>query len=168
MKALILLTTLILSTSAFSATKVGLVNIQKIIGEIKEGKAVNKTLEKSFKSKQKSIKKEEEAIRKLQEQIQKQSKVLSDSAKAKKFAEIQKMVADARAQTQKFQKEIQKQEAELKKPILEKLKKVIDKISSEEKVDLTFEISSSPIVYAAEKVDLNDKVIKAYDKEHSN
>ena len=168
MKAFILLTTLILSTSAFSATKVGLVNIQKIIGEIKEGKAVNKTLEKSFKSKQKSIKKEEEAIRKLQEQIQKQSKVLSDSAKAKKFAEIQKMVADARAQTQKFQKEIQKQEAELKKPILEKLKKVIDKISSEEKVDLTFEISSSPIVYAAEKIDLNDKVIKAYDKEHSN
>lgn len=167
MKALILLTALVLSTSALSATKVGLVNIQKIIGEIKEGKAVNKTLEKSFKSKQKSIKKEEGSIRKLQEQLQKQSKVLSDSAKAKKFAEIQKMVGEARAKTQKFQKEIQKQEAQLKKPILEKLKKVIDKISKDEGVDMTFEITSSPIVYAANKVDLNDKVVKAYDKEHS-
>ena len=167
MKAIILLTVFILSTSAFSATKVGLVNIQKIIGQIKEGQAVNKTLEKSFKSKQKSIKKDEASIRKLQEQLQKQSKVLSDSAKAKKFAEVQKKVAAARAQTQKFQKEIQKQEANLKKPILEKLKKVIDKISKQEKVDLTFEISSSPVVYAAEKVDLNDLVIKAYDKEHS-
>ena len=167
MKAFILLITFILSASAFSATKVGLVNIQKIISEIKEGAAVNKTLEKSFKSKQKSIKKEEDEIRKLQEQLQKQSKVLSDSAKAKKFGEIQKKVGEARKQTQEFQKQIQKQEAELKKPILEKLKKIIDKISEQEKVDLTFEISSSPVVYAAEKVDLNDKVIKAYDKEHS-
>ena len=167
MKALILVLALTLTTSSYAAVKVGLVNIQKIISEIKEGKAVNNTLEKSFKSKQKLIKKQEDEIRSMQEKLQKQSKVLSDSAKAKKFAEIQKKVGEARAQTQQFQKEIQKQEAELKKPILEKLKKVIDKISKDEKVDLTFEISSSPVVYAADKVDLNSKVIKAYDKEHS-
>lgn len=168
MKALILLLTLTLASSAFSATKVGIVNIQKIISEIKEGKAVDKTLKKSYEAKKKSLTAEEEKVRKLQEQLQKQSKVLSDSAKAKKFAEIQKMVGEVRALQTKFQNEIQKQEAELKKPILEKLKKVIDTISEKEKVDMTFEISSSPIVYAADKVELNDKVIKAYDKEHSN
>lgn len=168
MKALILLTTLILASSAFSATKVGIVNIQKIISEIKEGKAVDKTLKKSYDSKKKALGVEEDKVRKMQEQLQKQNKVLSDSAKAKKFGEIQKMVGEVRNMQKKFQEEIQKQEAQLKKPILEKLKKIIDKISKDEKVDMTFEISSSPIVYAADKVELNDKVIKAYDKEHSN
>ena len=69
--------------------------------------------------------------------------------------------------TMGFQKEIQNQENELKKPILEKLKTVIDKISQQEKVSMTFEVSASPVVYAANKVDLTDKVIKAYDKKYS-
>ncbi len=167
MKTLILIMAIFLSLSTFADTKVGLVKIQKIIAEIKEGKAVNKTLEKSFKSKQKSIKAEEKGIRKLQEKLQKQNKVLSENAKAKKFAEIQQKVAAARKKTQQFQKEIQTQEAQLKKPILDKLKKVIDDISKKENVDLTFEITSSPVVYAKDKVDLTAKVIKAYDKAHS-
>ena len=94
-------------------------------------------------------------------------KVLSDTAKAKKVGEIQRKMAEAKQKMRQFQQEIQKQEAELKKPILEKLKPIIDSISKAEKVDLTFEMSSSPIVYAQTKVDLTAKVIKAYDKKHS-
>ena len=32
---------------------------------------------------------------------------------------------------------------------------------------ITFEISTSPVVYAEDKVDLTDKVVKAYDKKYS-
>lgn len=166
MKNILVLLALTLSVSAFANTKVGLVNIQKIISTIKEGKSVNKTLEKSFKSKQAVLKKEEDAIKKLQQDFQKQSAVLSDKAKAKKGAEIQKKVMEVRTKMSQFQKEIQKQEANLKKPILEKLKPIIDEVSRKEKVAMTFEVSTSPVVYAENKVDLTDKVIKAYDKKH--
>ena len=54
----------------------------------------------------------------------------------------------------------------MKKPILEKLKPVIDEVSKSEKVAMTFEITSSPLVYAQDKVDITEKVIKAYDKKH--
>lgn len=167
MKAIILLITMVLSLSSFGATKVGIVNIQKIITQIKEGKSVNKTLEKSFKGKQKQIKTMEDSIRKMQTTLQKQDKVLSDTAKAKKVGQIQRKMAEAKQKMRKFQQDIQKQEAALKKPILEKLKPIIDAISKAEKVDLTFEMSSSPIVYAQNKIDLTSKVIKAYDKKHS-
>jgi outer membrane protein len=159
--------TVFFSLSGFAQVKVGLVNIQKIILTIKEGQSVNKTLEKSYKSKQDLLKKEENEIRKLQEKFRKQDAVLSDAAKAKKGAEIQRKVEAVRAKMRKFQTEIQKQEAELKKPILEKLKPIIDSVSAKEKVALTFEISQSPVVYAANRVDLTDKVIKAYDKKYS-
>ena len=166
MKAIILILALSFSFSTFAGVKVGLVNIQRIMSKIKEGKSIDKTLKKSFDSKQKLLKKDESSIKKLQEKFQKQSKVLSETAKAKKFAEIQQKMTEARKRAAGFQKEIQKQEAELKKPLLEKLRKVIDSVSKAEGVDMTFEISASPVVYAANKVDLSDKVIKAYDKKH--
>tara|TARA_Y100000768_G_scaffold388987_1_gene389751 strand:- start:10964 stop:11506 length:543 start_codon:yes stop_codon:yes gene_type:complete len=167
MKSLLLAMILSFSVSTYANVKVGIVNIQKIIVTIKEGKSVDSTLKKSFASKQKKIQAMEADIKDMQEKLQKQSKVLSDSAKAKKMEEINKKVMEARAQMNKYQKEIQKQEADLKKPILEKLKPIIDDISKDEGVAMTFEISSNPVVYAQNKVDLTDKVIKAYDKKHS-
>lgn len=166
MKKIILMLTLILSFSAFAEVKVAIVNIQKVITSIKEGKGVMKSLEKSFKTKQAELKKEEDGIKKLQKDYQKQSLVLSDKAKAKKEGEIRQKIQALQQKTMKYQKEIQKMEAQMKKPILEKLKPVIDEVSKSEKVAMTFEITSSPLVYAQDKVDITEKVIKAYDKKH--
>lgn len=167
MKSFILVLSLVFSFSAMSEVKVGIVNIQKIIASVKEGKSVNKTLEKSYKSKQKLLKVKEESIKKMQEDFKKQNLVLSEKAKAKKAMEIQKAMQEAQGQMAQFNKEMQKEEAQLKKPILEKLKKIIDEVSASEKVSMTFEITASPVVYVQNKVDLTDKVIKAYDKKHS-
>ncbi len=167
MKNILLIALMVFSVSSFAEVKIGIVNIQKVMATIKEGKSVNTTLEKSFKAKQKLIKSEEEKITKMQKDFQKQNLVLSDAAKAKKGAEIQKKIAEVRNQMMTYQKEIQKQEKQLKKPILDKLKPIIDDVSKKEKVAMTFEISSSPIVYAASTVDITEQVIKAYDKKHS-
>lgn len=166
MKNLLLVGLLTFSLCSFANVKVGIVNIQKIITSIKEGKSVDKTLKKSFTSKQKKIKAMEDEIKKMQQQLQKQDKVLSQKAKESKAREISQKMMAAQQTMKQFQKEIQKEEANLKRPILEKLKPIIDQISKDAGVSLTFEISSSPVVYAANKVDLTDKVIKAYDKRH--
>lgn len=167
MKKLLLSLVMLFSFTAVANVKVGIVNIQKIIVSIKEGKAVNSTLEKSYNSKKKQIKKEEEEIIKLQEKFKKQDAVLSNAAKAKKGAEIAKKMEETRNKVRQFEAQIRKQEGELKKPLLERLKPIIDAVSKEAKVSMTFEISTSPIVYAANKVDLTEIVIKAYDKKYS-
>jgi len=166
MKNLILVLCLLVSFSAFAETKIAVVNIQKIITSIKEGKTVMKQLEKAFKKKQKELKAEEGTIKKLQKDYQKQSLVLSDKAKLKKETEIRSKIQALQKKTMDYQKGIQKQEAQLKKPILEKLKPVIDQVSKAEKVAMTFEVTASPLVYAESKVDITDAVIKAYDKKH--
>lgn len=162
-----LLSLLLLVSFAHSAEfKVGVVNIQKVITSIKEGKDVMSTLKKSFQTKEKEVKAEESEIKELQAKYQKQSALLSDAAKKKKEDEIRGKIAALQKKTMGFQKQIQKQEAELKKPILEKLKPIIDKVSEDEGVSMTFEVSSSPVVYAKEQVDITSKVIKAYDSKH--
>ena len=65
-----------------------------------------------------------------------------------------------------FQKEIQKMENKLKRPILENIRAVINDVSKDAKVDLTFESSTAPVVYAKNEKDLTEKVIKLYNKKY--
>ena len=166
MKLIIGLLLLTFSFSSFSAVVVGLVDIQKIITSIKEGKAVQKTLEKNFNDKKALLKKDEDKIKKAQEDYKKQSMVLAEAARANKEREMQEMMMKLQNRTMEFQREIQKMEQNMKKPILEKLRPIIDEVSKANGVAMTFELSAAPIVYAESKKDLTDEVIKAYDKKH--
>jgi outer membrane protein len=166
MKIILGLMLLTFSASSFSAVLVGLVDIQKIITTIKEGKNVQKTLEKSFNDKKVVLKKDEEKIKKAQEDLKKQSMVLAQAALANKEREMQEMMMGLQNKTMEFQREIQKMEQDLKKPILDKLRPIIDEVSAANEVDMTFELSAAPIVYAKAKKDITEDVIKAYDKKH--
>lgn len=166
MKYILGLMLLTFSYSSFSSVLVGLVDIQKIITSIKEGKNVQKTLEKSFNDKKAILKKEEDKIKKAQEDYKKQSMVLADAARANKERELQEMMMKLQNKTMEYQREIQKMEQDLKKPILEKLRPIIDEVSKSNSVALTFELSAAPIVYAESKKDITDEVIKAYDKKY--
>lgn len=166
MKLILSFLLLTFSFSSFSATLIGLVDIQKIITTIKEGKGVQKTLEKSFNDKKALLKKDEDKIKKAQEDYKKQSMVLAEAARANKEREMQEMMMKLQNKTMEYQREIQKMEQDMKKPILEKLRPIIDEVSQANKVDMTFELSAAPIVYAANKKDLTEEVIKAYDKKH--
>jgi len=166
MKSLFALLILSLCVSAHSAVLVGLVDIQKIITTIKEGKTVQKTLEKAFTEKKSVLKKDEEKIKKSQDDYKKQSMVLAEQARMTKEREIQESMMKLQSKTMEFQKEIQKMEQDMKKPILEKLRPIIDEVSKASAVAMTFELSAAPIIYAEAKKDLTEEVIKAYDKKY--
>lgn len=166
MKSLIALLALTFSLSSFATTLVGLVDIQKVITSIKEGKGVQKTLEKSFNDKKAILKKDEDKIKKAQEDYKKQSMVLAEAARLNKERELQEMMMGLQNKTMEYQREIQKMEQDLKKPLLEKLRPIIDEVSKENAVAMTFELSAAPIVYAEAKKDLTEDVVKAYDKKY--
>ncbi len=168
MKKLLIAIFLSTSASAFSANNVtiGVINIQKVLDSIKEGKRVTSKLKKSFDKKKKVIKKEEQKLKKKRDDLMKQASLLSAEARGKKERELQTAFMKLQQQTMGYQKEIQKQEAELKKPILEKIKKIVDQVSVKSGVDFTVEVSASPVVFAKSKKDLTSEVIKVYDSKH--
>lgn len=166
MKSLFAILFLTLSLSANASVLVGLVDIQKIITSIKEGKNVQTKLEKAFNDKKTILKKDEDKIKKAQEDYKKQSMVLAEAARMNKEREIQEQMMKLQSKTMEFQKEIQKMEQDMKKPILEKLRPIIDEVSKANAVAMTFELSAAPIIYAESKKDLTEEVIKAYDKKH--
>jgi outer membrane protein len=166
MKILLALVLITFSLPSFSSVLIGLVDIQKVITSIKEGKAVQKSLEKAFNDKKALLKKDEDKIKKAQEDFKKQSMVLADQARMNKERELQEMMLKLQNKTMEYQREIQKMEQEKKKPILDKLRPIIDEVSKANEVAMTFELSAAPIVYAESKKDITEDVIKAYDKKH--
>lgn len=146
------------------ALTLGKVDIQKVLLTVKQGQKVRDDLKKEFDKKQAELQKEESAIRKMQEDFEKQGVVMNDKAKAKKEQEIQAKIIQLQQKSMGYQKEIQEMENKLKKPILDHVKEIIDTVSKDAGVDLTYEASTAPIVYAKSEKDLTDDVIKAYDK----
>ena len=112
--------------------------------------------------------KEQQKIKKMQEDFQKQSLVMSDSAKVEKEKQLQEAVMKLQQKSLGFQKEIQEMENKMKGPIIDSVREVVTTISKKSKVDVTFEASTAPVVYAKNEKDLTDDVIKAYDKKFPN
>jgi outer membrane protein len=148
------------------AMVVGKVDVQKILVSIKEGVKVRDELKGTFEKRQKELQKEEEGIRKQQEDLQKQASVLSEAARGKKEKDIQDMIVTLQNKSTGYQKELQEMENKKKKPILDKIKGIIDEVSKKSDVDVTFEASTAPVIYAKQEKDLTDEVIANYDKKY--
>jgi len=161
----LLVSSLLVSGQAF-ALVLGKVDVQKVLVSVDQGKKVRDQLKKEFDTKQNEIKKEEDKIRKLQQDFEKQSAVMNDKAKGKKQKEIQDQIMGLQQKSMDYQKTIQDMENNLKRPILENIKKIVEEVSKDSNVDVTFEVSTAPVIYAKEEKDLTDEVIKKYNKKY--
>ena len=162
-KISLVLITLLFSFPAFS--KVAIVDVQKVLTNVKEGKRVMGQLKSKFEQKQKLLKKDEATIKKLQESLAKQSAVLSDKAKIKKQREMQEKMVKYQQKTMGYQKEIQQMEQKLKIPMINKIQGVVGEVSKKEGFEMTFERGTAPI-FMKVSTDITSKVIQAYNKKH--
>jgi len=163
MKSLIALMTFVFSLNAFSMM-IGKVDIQRVLLSVSQGKKVRDQLKGEFEKKKKVLDKEQEKIKKMQQDFQKQSLVMSDKAKMDKERELQEAIMKLQQKSLGFQKEIQEMENKMKAPIIERVRKVVENVSKNEKLDVTFEASTAPVVYAKNEKDITEMVIKSYDK----
>jgi outer membrane protein len=165
-KILIALFIASLSFGVVGKTLIGKVNIQRVLLEVNEAKKIKAKLEKMAKKKQKTLKKEESKIKKMQSDFKKQSLVMNGKAKAKKERKIQESIMKIQQLATKFQNEMRAEEEKYKKPILEKIRIIIEKVSKKAGVDMTFEVSIAPVIYAKNSKDITKSVINLYNKTH--
>lgn len=154
------------STSSFPLI-VGTVDMQKVLFSISEGQQIRKKLETSFNQKKTALKKQEGKLKAAKDQFDKRSQVISEKARLKEQEGLQKMLLALETKRQKYQKEIRDMETRLTGPVVKKIYAVVEEVASKAKVDLAFEVSTSPVLYARNKKDLTDKVIKRHNEKHS-
>ncbi len=144
--------------------KIGVVDLQKALQSVEEGKKARTTLEKEFNEKKKSIQAEEDALKKVTEDFKKKSMVMSADAKAQKEGEIQERIMKYREMFSKAQVDIQTRERELTEPIINKLRTIVQDISEKDSYSVILERNENAVLYHMKKDDLTDRVVSAYNK----
>jgi outer membrane protein len=150
------------SNPALAAVKIGTVDMEKALQSVKKGKDAKSRLEKKFKDKKAKIDKQEKDLETAQEEFKKKSVVMSDKAKNEQAMELQQKYGELMQGRQKAQLEMQQEELKETQPILKGLGDMIEGIAKDAKVDLVVE-SRAGLLYAAERVDLTEQLVKKYD-----
>lgn len=163
LRLMTIITTLMCSSVAFSVAKYGVVNMQKIIVSVQEGKSARTALEKEIKEKEKTLMEQKAELDKMNEEWKSQAALLSDDAKMKKQQEFQQKVMNLRNEEMKFQGEIKQKENEATQKIAIKVSQLVNDMAKDKKLEAIFEVNSSGLLYLQDPIDLTDEVIKAYD-----
>ncbi len=157
--ALLTVISFAVSTAGATGTKVGYINMQKVLASSNAGKEAQKAMEKKMKELKASFKKEEEALLALKKEIEKKSSAWSEEKKQEKAIEFQKMRRDLGVKQDDANLELKRLREKYIGPILKKLEKVIQEVAEKEGYTMIF--PRSAIVYAADSVDLTNEIIKA-------
>jgi len=138
--------------------KLGYVDLQKALNLSESGKAAKEKIQKKVKDHEGAIDARQKELKKLKEAL-----LLSEEARGVKERDYQQKLKEFQRYTKDIQDELQQQDADFTRQILEDLFKVIKGIGEKEGYTMILEQSESSLLFADDKIDLTDKVIKAYD-----
>lgn len=164
---LALLALLLVSASAALAAepvKIATFNIQQIIEKSKAGAEARKLIEAKKSELQPKFKGDQDALKAMADEIEKKGSAWSEEVKAGKERDYQKKLREYQLKMEDAQFEMKQLEKKVLDPLFKDLQTIINEIGKAEGLSLIFEKSrSNGLLYAADSLDISDKVVKALD-----
>ena len=144
---------------AFPQTSIGFVSLDRILREAPAAQLAQKKLEQEFSQRGQELQKLGEQIKKIQEGIERNAMTMLDSERQKREREF----ADANREFQRKQREFNEDLAQRRKEeferVIERANRAVRQIAEAEKLDVVFQ--NEQVVWASNRIDITDKVIKA-------
>lgn len=146
---------------AYAEQKIAIVDLQRAINEVKDGKAAKAQLEGMMGQKRAALEAMEADLKTRIEAYEKQAMVLSDAARQAKEQELGQAQMTFQQTYMQTQQEIQMAEMQLMDGLIGKLRPVCEKVAKEKGYTMVLE-SNTGVVWAADSVDITDTVIARY------
>jgi outer membrane protein len=164
MKYLVGILSLLISFSILAGEKYAVVDMQRVILEVKQGKKAMATLKAEKAKKEKEIKAKQQEFLKQQKELEEMMKnPAADKAKAEaKYKALAQTYQMLQMQAQKMQQELMQKEQAAAKKILEKAQVILAKIVKKEKFTMVF--NKAAVLYAPPATDITNQFIREYDK----
>jgi Skp family chaperone for outer membrane proteins len=161
------LAALLFSLSGVSfAAKIGIIDMQKVILNVGEGKTERSKLERQAKAKGKKLEKLKGEVESIGKELQNKEKIalMSESALKKKAQSFQVKLRELQQGERKMLVDIKKQEAKATDKIAQKVSVLVERIAAKKGLDAVFETSNAGLMYAKDYIDLTSEIIGIYDK----
>jgi len=162
--ASVFLAVLFSAPSAFAQApvKVGVVDFQRALNEVAEGKKAKSTLEQRYEATRLQVESKRAELQQMKENIEAQGVMLSPDALSEKEQQYQKEMIAFQQVLMESQQEMALMEQELTSGILEKLYKTAQGVGAEAGFNLIVEASA--VVFVNGITDITDQVIARFNK----
>ncbi len=148
-----------MSSYAFSETKIGIINAQKLVEGTKRGRAIASKLEEIGKAKQGQLKKLQDDIQKLEKELM--SPALNEETREKKALELQNKRTEGKRFVEDSQREMQiKTQKEMDK-LKNEIQPIIQQVGKDKGLHVILEITA--VAYYDPAIDITDDIIKIMD-----
>jgi len=138
--------------------KVGFVNTERLFREAAPAKRAQLKLEKEFAARDAEIQKLGKQVRDLQAQVEKDGATMSETERRNRERDLANLTRDLQRAQREFREDLNLRRNEELASVQERANKVIQQMAEAEKFDL---ILQDPVVYASQRIDITEKVIKA-------
>ena len=138
--------------------KIGFVNTERLFREATPAKRAQQKIEKEFATRDAEIQKLAKQVRDLQAALDKDGATMAEAERRNKERDLANQSRDLQRMQREFREDLNLRRNEELAGIQERANKVIQGIAEAEKFDL---ILQDPVVFASQRIDITDKVIKA-------
>jgi len=137
--------------------KIGFVNPIKILESAPQVQAANKRLEKEFAPRERSLTNNMKSLQKMEERLGKDESIMSRKEVSRLKRNIVSKRRDAKRAQEEFQEDYNIRRGEELDKLQKKISKSIEALAKQDGYDF---ILSEGVVFASDRVDITDKVLK--------
>jgi len=145
--------------------KLGIVDLQRALNEVDEGKAAKALLKRDFDDKQKHLDAKKAEFDKLQGDLEKQAVVMSDSAKKERAADLDRRARELQGLFVQLQKDLSERERDATKGIFDRMAVIVQEIAEADGFTVVLE-KGAGVVYAPASLDVTNELIRKYNARH--
>lgn len=142
---------------AQNATKIGVVNIERILHDATPAKLAQQKLEQEFSKREKELQDMAARLKTVGERLERDSAVMSDADRMRRQREFSDLERDLQRRQREFREDLNQRRNEELAQVIDKVNRVIKQIAEQEKYDLILQEA----VVASPQIDITDKVLRA-------
>jgi outer membrane protein len=162
LKNLVLASLLSLALTAHSAElKVGYVQVDKILQEAPQTAESGKKLEREFSPRSQELDRMSKQIKELETVLDKDGLTITEAERRNKERDIQNIKTEFQRKQRELREDINLRKNEELGSLQDRINKAVQTVAKAESYDL---VMYSGVAYAADKIDITDKVLKLLGK----
>lgn len=140
-------------------TKIGAVNVERILRDSNTAKAVSAKLEQDFSKRERELRTSGDQLRQSLERFEREAPTLPESQRSTRQRQLVEQERDLQRRQRDFQEELNLRRNEALQQVIEKLNRVVRSIAEAEKFDLIVQEA----YYVSPRVDITERVMTQLD-----
>jgi outer membrane protein len=142
---------------AFAQSKIGVVQIERIVRDSAPALRAQKKLEAEFSKREQELSKLGDQLKRLQDELERDGVTMAEATRRNKERDFNDLNREFQRKQREYREDVNQRKNEELSQVIDQANRIIRQIAADEKYDVILQEAA----YANPRIDITDKVIKA-------